>query len=142
MSTALALSIAITFIWLGMVLAISFIEAPLKFRAPNVTLAIGLGIGRLVFKALNTIEFLFAVVLAIALVAGRPSGTAEVLLAIAIISLLIQIIAVRPRLTKRSDAVLMGQEDLPRSHAHYVYIAFEGIKVVALLIGGILLLSA
>ena len=31
-------------VWLGMVLAISFLEAPLKFRAPRVTLSPGLGI--------------------------------------------------------------------------------------------------
>lgn len=35
-------------LWLGLVLAISFIEAPLEFRAPGVSLAVGLGIGRLV----------------------------------------------------------------------------------------------
>ena len=39
----LALSVALIFVWLGMVLAISFLEAPLKFRAPGVTLPIGLG---------------------------------------------------------------------------------------------------
>jgi hypothetical protein len=50
-----AIAVALTFVWLGMVLAISFLEAPLKFRAPNVTLQIGLGIGRLVFRALNTV---------------------------------------------------------------------------------------
>ena len=33
-----AIAVAVTFVWLGMVLAISFLEAPLKFRAPNVTL--------------------------------------------------------------------------------------------------------
>ena len=59
MSTPAAIQIAITFVWLGMVLAISFLEAPLKFRAPNVTLQIGLGIGRLVFRALNTVELVF-----------------------------------------------------------------------------------
>lgn len=37
--------------WFGMVVAISFLEAPIKFRAPGVTLAIGLGIGRKVFLA-------------------------------------------------------------------------------------------
>jgi hypothetical protein len=47
---------ALIFVWLGMVLAISFLEAPLKFRAPGVTLSIGLGIGRLVFRALNAAE--------------------------------------------------------------------------------------
>jgi hypothetical protein len=44
---AAAIATAVTFTWLGMVLAISFLEAPLKFRAPGVTIPIGLGIGRL-----------------------------------------------------------------------------------------------
>ena len=33
-----------TFVWLGMVLAISFLETPPKFRAPGITLPLGLGI--------------------------------------------------------------------------------------------------
>ena len=37
MSVAPAVAVAGVFVWLGMVLAISFLEAPLKFRAPNVT---------------------------------------------------------------------------------------------------------
>ena len=52
---------AIAFTWLGMVLAISFLEAPLKFRAPGVTLPLGLGIGRIVFRALNLVEAVLAV---------------------------------------------------------------------------------
>jgi len=39
--------------WLGMILGISFLEAPLKFQAPNMTLVLGLGVGKLVFSALN-----------------------------------------------------------------------------------------
>ena len=46
MTAAHAVSIAVTFTWLGMVIAISFLEAPLKFRAPGVTVPLGLGIGR------------------------------------------------------------------------------------------------
>ena len=56
MDLGTAVAVALTFLWLGMVLAISFVEAPLKFRAPGVTLPIGLGIGRLVFRALNAVE--------------------------------------------------------------------------------------
>lgn len=51
-----SVAVATVFVWLGMVLAISFLEAPLKFRAPGVTPALGLGIGRLVFRALNVCE--------------------------------------------------------------------------------------
>ena len=59
MSAAAAIAVAVAFVWLGMVVAISFLEAPLKFRAPNVTLQVGLGIGRLVFRALNSVEIAF-----------------------------------------------------------------------------------
>ena len=74
MSPDAAVVVAAVFLWLGMVLAISFLEAPLKFRAPGVTLPIGLGIGRLVFRALNTVEVVFALVILLALIAGSPSS--------------------------------------------------------------------
>ena len=35
MAPGLAVMTAAVFVWLGMVLAISFLEAPLKFRAPG-----------------------------------------------------------------------------------------------------------
>ncbi len=48
------------------------------------------------------------------------------------------------RLTRRSDAVLAdaGLAEGGRSKAHYLYVVFEVVKVVALLVGGILLLAA
>jgi hypothetical protein len=72
MSVAPAVAVAVVFVWLGMVLAISFLEAPLKFRAPNVTLQIGLGIGRLVFRALNTVEVVLAIVILLTSLASPP----------------------------------------------------------------------
>ncbi len=132
---------ALTFAWLGMVLAISFVEAPLKFRAPGVTLRIGLGIGRLVFRALNAIELVLAAALLAALATGGPAARVIVPLATAVAVLIAQLLLVRPRLTVRSDAVLAGQ-DPPRSHAHHAYVILETIKVAALLVGGILLLAS
>jgi hypothetical protein len=139
-SAAAAAATAVAFVWLGMVLAISFLEAPLKFRAPGVTVPIGLGIGRLVFRALNASEALFAVVILAALAAGPLPVRVVVPLAAAMAVLAAQMFLVRPRLSRRSNAVLAGQ-DAPRSHAHYAYVALEAIKVVALLVGGILLLA-
>jgi hypothetical protein len=139
-SLAPAVAVAVVFIWLGMVLGISFLEAPLKFRAPNVTLPIGLGIGRLVFRALNTVEVVLAIVVLVATVARPPSVGAAVALAIAFATLALQIAAVRPRLNRRSDRVLAGL-DAPRSRGHYVYVGLEAVKAVALATGGILLLS-
>jgi cell division protein FtsW (lipid II flippase) len=138
---AAAVAVAATFVWLGMVLAISFLEAPLKFRAPGVTLRIGLGIGRLVFRALNAAEAMLAVTVLASLAAGSPRVRVVVPLAVAAAVLAVQLVFVRPRLTRRSDAVLAGQ-DVPRSHAHHVYIALEAVKTIALLGGGILLLAS
>jgi hypothetical protein len=139
-STGSAIAVAVTFVWLGMVLAISFLEAPLKFRAPNVTLQIGLGIGRLVFRALNTVEVAFALVIVAIVASGPTPPRIAVAFAVAIAALAIQLVAVRPRLTRRSDQVLTGSEG-PRSHAHYVYVGLEAVKTVALLVAGILLLT-
>jgi len=43
-------------IWLGIVLGISFMEAPLKFKAPNMTTEIAIGLGQMVFRALNKVD--------------------------------------------------------------------------------------
>ena len=139
MSTADSLAVAVTFLWLGMVLAISFIEAPLKFRAPNVTLQLGLGIGRLVFRALNSVETAAAVVLVGCLVASHQAPQ-SIATGVAILALVAQLIFVSPALKKRSDAVLAG-EDAPRSKAHHAYIALEVIKVIALIVAGVGLLA-
>jgi hypothetical protein len=137
---ASAIAIAATFVWLGMVLAISFLEAPLKFRAPGVTLPIGLGIGRLVFRALNGCELVLAAVVLASLVITRPGLGTAIAAGVAVVVLLAQVLAVRPSLTRRSDAVLAGG-DAPRSKAHYVYVGLETAKVVALIVTGALLLA-
>jgi len=100
MSAASAITVAVTFVWLGMVLAISFLEAPLKFRAPHVVAS-----------------------------------------SVAIAALALQLTAVRPSLTRRSEQVLAGL-DAPRSRAHHVYIGLEVVKVIALVAAGALLLIA
>ncbi|MEV6555972.1 hypothetical protein AB0M22_09665 [Nocardia sp. NPDC051756] len=119
-------------LWLGMVLAISFLEAPLKFRAPGITVALGLGIGRLVFRALNVVETVLAVLLVLATLVVAPAVGTWAWLAVAVVLLAAQVLLVRPPLSRRADRVLAGEE-LPRSHAHFWYIGLEVAKVVALI---------
>ncbi|QCB52514.1 hypothetical protein E5720_10405 [Rhodococcus sp. PAMC28707] len=112
-----------------MVIAISFVEAPIKFKAPGVTLAIGLGIGRKVFAALNIVEVVLAVVLSVAWLYADTDGW--LLLVLVSTILVVQVAVVRPPLTKRSNRVLAG-DDGPRSKIHFVYIALEVVKVLLL----------
>ncbi|MFF8287168.1 hypothetical protein ACF06W_31250 [Streptomyces albus] len=140
-ATSAAVATALTFVWLGMVLAVSFLEAPLKFRAPGVTTPIGLGIGRLVFRALNRVETVLALAVIAAVATGGPPLRVGVLTAVTALLLAAQLTLVRPRLNRRSDRVLAG-ETLPRSRAHLVYIVAESLKVLALLVLGISILTA
>lgn len=144
MTAASAVGAALTFVWLGMVLAISFLEAPLKFRAPGVTLQIGLGIGRVVFRALNAVEVVLATAVAVALVSAAPPRPAVTSVVIAAIALIVQLAVVRPLLSRRSDAVLAAGPEaarLPRSRAHHVYVVLELIKVASLIVAGTVLLA-
>ena len=68
--TGLFMIIITVFLWSGFC-AISFMESWLKFRAPGVSLPIGLGIGKLVFNALNKMEWVFAVISIIAWLVNR-----------------------------------------------------------------------
>jgi len=145
-----SVAIAVIFIWIGMVLAISFLEAPLKFRAPGITTQLGLGIGRLVFRALNSCEVAFAIVSLSAVAFGSltastvgaitPGVAIGVLVAVSALG--VQLVAVRPGLTKYSDGVLAGTTPARegRSRAHHVYVFLEMVKLLALLAAGVQLL--
>lgn len=134
-----AVAIAAVFTWLGMVVAISFIEAPLKFRAPGVTVPVGLGIGRIVFRALNRAEIGLAAVLIGSVLISGDTGPAAIAGAATVAILTTQLVVVRPRLNRRSDRVLAG-EKLPRSRGHLWYVGLEALKLPGLITTGVLLL--
>lgn len=132
--------LAIAVLWIGMVGAIGFIEAPLKFQAPGITIPLGLGIGCLVFMALNIAEG----VLLIALVAlsiwpasaRLARGRAAWLVGLAVV-FLVKILVVRPPLNARTDLVLSGA-DPGQSPWHYVYIACDLGTLAILLVFAVL----
>ncbi|MBA9049694.1 hypothetical protein BJ996_006425 [Streptomyces phaeogriseichromatogenes] len=93
---------------------------------------VGLGIGRLVFRALNTVEAVCAVVGIVAVAVGAAPAWIIGPTAAAAVLPLAQLAAVRPSLNRRSDRFLAG-ENLPRSRSHLWYVALELLKVAALL---------
>lgn len=130
---------ALVFVWLGMVLAISFLETPLKFRAPGITVPLGLGVGRVMFRALNTVEIALAALLVLSGLAGALPAVGWGLLAGLCVLLAVQVLALRPRLDRRVSQILAGGVP-PRSHLHLAYIGLEVGKVLALPVLGVLLL--
>lgn len=137
-----SLAAALVFVWLGMVVAISFMEAPLKFRAPGVTVQIGVGIGRIVFGALNKVEMGLSLLIVMALILARDQTTlTTTVIALLLLTLLgAQLVVIRPRLRARSEVVLTGGE-APRSKPHLWYIGAETAKVLTLVALGAHLLQ-
>lgn len=135
MSAAAAIAVAVSFVWTGMVLAISFLETPLKFKAPGVTLTVGLGIGKVVFGALNRVEAVLALVLAAIVVLTMPSAAVIASAALAIVVYVLQVAVVRPRMRRRTNQALSGKRT-KRSRLHLIFVGTEVLKVIALCAAG------
>ncbi|MGE4428298.1 MAG: hypothetical protein AB7G37_17730 [Solirubrobacteraceae bacterium] len=138
--TARDLSLAVVWLWLGIVIAISFIEAPIKFRAPGITRELGLGIGRLVFRAVNAVESVLALVLVGVALLGDPDSTTGVLIGVIAVLLALQLGLVRPPLDRRAARITAGEE-VPPSRLHLAYVIPEGVKVILLIVLGVHLLG-
>lgn len=128
-------ALACLFTWIGFVCAISFLEAWLKFQAPGVTLPIGLGIGKLVFGALNKVEWVFAiVVVASALLHVRPVFTANNITLVLIVAILVlQTAWLLPALDVRAEQYISCQPVAP-SNLHHWFVGAEVLKVTGLFI--------
>lgn len=137
-STLRQYSIIFTFIWIGFVGAISFMEAWLKFQAPGITTELGLGIGQLVFGALNKVEITCALLLLGILYYSRVTSKSLVItpyFLIAIMLLVLQTLWLLPALDERAAMIIQGLP-VPESSLHFIYVVAEIIKVVVLFIHG------
>jgi len=128
-------------IWIGFIGAISFMEAWLKFKAPGVTLPIGLGIGRLVFAALNKMEWVAFLISFISLVQFKARlKSTEMFLLFAAGILIVQTIWLLPALDARAE-LYITRNTVPPSNLHVYYVAAEGLKMIALITVAISLLK-
>ena len=131
------MALVAAFLWIGFLGAISFMEAWLKFRAPGITLSLGLGIGRIVFNALNKMEWLFALTIGISLqLKGALFHAQSMTFILPLMLLIIQTIWLLPALDKRAEMHIRG-EQVPPSKKHLVYVGMELTKLISLIILGI-----
>lgn len=122
------------FFWAGFVCSISFMEAWLKFQAPGVTLPIGLGIGKLIFTALNRMEWIFLALLGAATIPRfkNLSGIFKYLVAAILLILVLQTFVLLPELNQRAEMIISGK--MPeKSNAHLLFGIAEVLKVIFLI---------
>lgn len=131
-------ALASVFLWIGFVSAISFMEAWLKFRAPGMTMSMGLGIGRLVFGALNKVEWALALVIMSNLMyaKARIFSLKNMLYFVPLLILILQTLWLLPALDARADLLIRGRE-LTASNLHFYYVGMEMAKVGCLFVLGI-----
>lgn len=122
-------------VWSGCIIAISFMESWLKFRAPGVTVPIGLSIGKLVFGALNKMEWFFVSVLLVTYFfnSGQIDTSAIISFGFAAGLLVMQTFWLLPALDARADIVISGNVSAPSS-LHWYFVIGEVIKLSSLLI--------
>lgn len=133
-----SIAIACVFLWIGFVCAISFLEAWLKFQAPGVTISIGLGIGQLVFGALNKVEWFLALVIFAIVLSNRQNFKPRdhIYFFVAFGILLIQTMWLLPALDARA-VLYINNQPAPPSSLHIYFVAAEVIKVYCLVITGL-----
>lgn len=115
-------------------------EAWLKFTAPGITISLGLGIGRIVFSALNKIEWVFALAILINLfsVKGQLLSRKTIPYFIPLIILVGQTIWLLPELDARAEIYIDGVVP-PPSNLHVYFVILEILKVTCLMVFGLIL---
>lgn len=127
----------LAYVWCGLVLGVSFLATPVKFRAKSLTRPVALDVGRTTFHAFGKLEWVLSVVLLV--LALRVGSSLEpvdwFLIGLVLVIVFGQTLWLIPRLDVRVQAIIDGEE-LPRSHLHSVYAGAEFVKAIALLLLG------
>ena len=125
-------------VWIGLLVGLSFIETPLKFLAPDVTVPIALGIGRLVLTAANIAGgVLLVAITLLSVLRPRVRRGAWIVVGGLWLVLLVQAAVIRPPLNVRTDVILAGGDPCsPPLHAFYIV---ADVLLLALLVAYLLL---
>ncbi len=130
------LIIPVCFLWVGLLIAISFVEAPLKFQAPGISIKLGLGIGKLVFAVINKIELTFLILIIFSIITKEKRMSLGIILVSLIAAILLfQSLYLLPALDQRAELILKDRI-VPSTFHHSLYIILECIKVLLLVATG------
>ena len=127
----------LSLLWAGIVVGISFIEAPIKFRAPTLTRAVAFDVGRTVFHASQWAQAGFATLAVAAGAWGRVGRWTWASLTLAVAALGVQMAFLFPVLDARAAAIISG--GVPTgANPHGAYAALEVLKLLALVSAAVL----
>ncbi|MEM8931103.1 MAG: hypothetical protein AAGE94_08000, partial [Acidobacteriota bacterium] len=109
----------VCWVWLGMILGVSFLAAPAKFMAESLTLPVALDVGRATFGLFDRLEWLWVAALSFAIHhrwrAGRVDRVMAGLVAAILAIVVVQSFYFLPALDARVALIIAG-ETPPPSH--------------------------
>jgi len=126
----------VSFIWIGFVLAISFMEAWVKFRAESLDLPTALDVGRHVFGALNGVERVFSVFLMVVIFYQYTDKLVVGAGVLVVTFIVAQSGYLLPELDENAQLIMQGMQP-EKSSVHMTYVVMEILKVVALFVLGL-----
>ena len=115
-----------------MILGISFLEAPVKFHAPTLTLKTGVDVGRHVFGVFEKVQWVFLAIVAGTLTRLPLPGVILYTAALIALCQLGQTLWLLPILNSRAEMIISGQPVLP-SNSHTGFAITELLKLLSLL---------
>lgn len=126
----------LAWVWMGIVIGVSFLATPVKFTADSLSRPVALDVGRATFHALAYLEWALVAFLVVAVwratkAQRRPSERALVAAAIVMVIVVLQSAWLIPALDERVVSIIAGTEP-PPSHLHSLYGIAEVVKVAAL----------
>jgi len=140
------IAIALNFCWAGSLIAISFMEAWVKFRSPLVTKQIGVSVGRRVFYGLNLIECTLATGLVCCMIILNKVRKLNINIPYSmysvIIVLILDVVWLQPNLDLRAREIIAeGTSKSTKLWIHFVYVFGEIVKLASIINNGMFLTS-
>ncbi|MCL6524524.1 MAG: hypothetical protein K6T34_07660 [Thermoflavifilum sp.] len=128
--------VLISFFWFGFFSAISFMEAPVKFQAPHLSLSVGVEIGRIVFHVSQEIQWVMLILLTLVTWLWISQFKHIRIWVIGLwLIMLIESFLLLPALDKQAQQVIAGHI-LPMTAIHWVFVLTELLKIPVLLVIG------
>lgn len=130
---------AISFFWLGLMLAISFLETPLKFQVPGMTLPIALELGKIMFGVSTNIQLGLMILIFLNIIFNAKQLSKVMLVSSILLALILGLekFWMLPILDARADILASGK-GLPPTPLHDYFIYAEVAKLVLVVFLGII----
>lgn len=122
-------------LWFGVFMTVSFVETPLKFQVPGVTLPVALELGKIMFGFSTHFQMAMLAIVAVGFLLGKKRWNWFSIIAYTVIiaTLLLQKFWMLPVLDARADLLAAGKS-IPPTVLHDYFIYSEVVKAIFLVI--------